>query len=633
MGRRIACVHRGERHPGRRGRRLAAVRTVTGDSVLVSRSGGTQNLAMQFFDRVAISGDHEAFRYCQGDDWVSVTWHETAERVIRLAAGLLALGITAEQPIGIASSTRYEWILADLANMCAGAATTTVYPSTNAGDAAYILADSESRIVFAEDEIQLAKLDARRADLPDLKTIVVFDGHADGDWVMTLDDLEEIGAKHLIEHPGCVRETSEAILGGRLATLIYTSGTTGRPKGVRLSHRAWVYQGETVAAMNLLDENDLQLLWLPMAHSFGKVLLTAQLACGFVSAIDGRVDRIVDNLAAVRPTFMGAAPRIFEKAHARIVTTQQAHGGIRAKLFDAAFKLGRTVDARRIAGQQVSLRMSLQHKLFDRLAFSRIRQAFGGRIRFFVSGSAPLNLEIAEWFHAAGLLILEGYGLTETAGGGFINRPDNYKLGTVGLPFDGTSVRIGDQDEVQISGPCVMAGYHHMPEATIATFTADGWLRTGDMGAIDPDGFLTITGRIKDLFKTTGGKYIAPSAIEAKFMSLCPYASRFLVFGEARNYCVALITLDEDVISGWAANNGLEGVSYTELAQSPAVHQLVDGYVDQLNTELNRWETIKKWALLDHDLTIENGELTPSLKAKRAVIAEQYREVVDALYT
>lgn len=605
---------------------------MTGDSVLVPRSSGTQNLAMQFFDRVAISGDHEAFRYRQGDNWVSVTWHETAERVTRLAAGLLALGMTAEQPIGIASSTRYEWILADLANMCAGAATTTVYPSTNAGDTAYILADSESRIVFAEDEIQLAKLDARRADLPDLERIVVFDGHADGDWVMTLDDLEEVGAKHLIEHPGCVREASEAILADRLATLIYTSGTTGRPKGVRLSHRAWVYQGEAVAAMGLLDENDLQLLWLPMAHSFGKVLLTAQLACGFVSAIDGRVDKIVDNLAAVRPTFMGAAPRIFEKAHARIVTTQQARGGIRAKLFDSAFKLGRTVDARRIAGQHVPLRTRVQHKLFDRLVFSRIRQAFGGRIRFFVSGSAPLNPEIADWFHAAGLLILEGYGLTETAGGGFINRPDNYKLGTVGLPFDGTSVRIGDQDEVQISGPCVMTGYHHMPEATITTFTADRWLRTGDMGAIDPDGFLTITGRIKDLFKTTGGKYVAPSVIETKFMSLCPYASRFLVFGEAHNYCVALITLDEDVISEWATNNGLEGASYTELVKSPAVRQLVDGYVDQLNTELNRWETVKKWALLDHDLTVESGELTPSLKAKRGVIAEQYREVLDALY-
>ncbi|MCV7204274.1 long-chain fatty acid--CoA ligase [Mycolicibacterium peregrinum] len=606
---------------------------MTGDSVLVPRSGGTQTLAMQFFDRVAISGDHEAFRYRQGDGWVAVTWSETADRVIRLAAGLLALGVTAEQPIGIASSTRYEWILADLANMCAGAATTTVYPSTNAGDAAYILADSESRIVFAEDEVQLAKLTARRAELPDLKTIVVFDGHTDGDWVITLADLEEIGAKHLIEHPRCVRDASEAILAEQLATLIYTSGTTGRPKGVRLSHRTWVYQGAAVAALNLLDDNDLQLLWLPMAHSFGKVLLSAQLACGFVSAIDGRVDRIVDNLAAVRPTFMGAAPRIFEKAHARIVTTQQANGGVGAKLFDAAFTLSRAVDARRIAGHRVPLRMNLQHKLFDLLVFRRIRRAFGGRIRFFVSGSAPLNLQIAEWFHAAGLLILEGYGLTETAGGGFINRPDNYKLGTVGLPFDGTSVRIGDQDEVQISGPCVMAGYHHMPEATIATFTADGWLRTGDMGALDADGFLTITGRIKDLFKTTGGKYIAPSAIEAKFMSLCPYASRFLVFGDARNYCVALITLDGDVISDWAANNGLEGASYSEMAQAAAVRQLVDGYVDQLNTGLNRWETIKKWALLDHDLTIESGELTPSLKAKRAVVGERYREVLDGLYT
>ncbi|MBX8690334.1 AMP-dependent synthetase/ligase [Mycolicibacterium porcinum] len=603
------------------------------DSSPAPRLEGTcQNLAMQFFDRVATSGDHEAFRYRRGDDWVSVTWHETGERVIRLAAGLLALGVAAEQPIGIASSTRYEWILADLANMCAGAATTTVYPSTNSGDAAFILADSESRIVFAEDEIQLEKLNARRADLPDLKTIVLFDGHADGDWVMTLDDLEEIGTKHLIEHPECVRAASEAILAERLATLIYTSGTTGRPKGVRLSHRAWVYQGEAVAAMNLLGENDLQLLWLPMAHSFGKVLLTAQLACGFVSAIDGRVDRIVDNLAAVRPTFMGAAPRIFEKAHARIVTTQHVHGGIRARLFDAAFTSGRTVDARRAAGRRVPLRMSLRRNLFDRLVFSRIRQAFGGRIRFFVSGSAPLNPEIAEWFHAAGLLILEGYGLTETAGGGFINRPDNYKLGTVGLPFDGTSVRIGDQDEVQISGPCVMAGYHHMPEATTATFTADGWLRTGDMGTIDPDGFLTITGRIKDLFKTTGGKYIAPSAIEAKFTSVCPYASRFLVFGEAHNYCVALITLDPDVIAEWAAKNGLEGAAYSELMQSTAVHQLVQGYVDRLNTELNRWETIKKWALLDHDLTVEREELTPSLKVKRAVIAERYRELLDAFY-
>jgi long-chain acyl-CoA synthetase len=588
------------------------------------------NLAELFLDRVKASPDKEAFRYLEQGNWVSVTWEHTHSRVEALAAGLLALGIEPEQRVGIASSTRYEWILADLAVMCAGAATTTVYPSTKADDTAYILSDSESRVVFAEDDSQVAKL--HRADLPSVQRVVVFDGTTDGDWVISLDDLAELGTKHLLEHQSCVRKAAEGISSDRLATLIYTSGTTGRPKGVRLPHRAWVYQGAAVAGMDLLNEDDLQLLWLPLAHSFGKVLIAAQLACGFASAVDGRVDKIVDNTAEVKPTFMGAAPRIFEKAYARIVTTQQAQGGPRAKLFETAFRVGVEADRRRLAGETVPLRMRLQHKLFDRLVFSKVRQAFGGRIRFFVSGSAPLNREIAEWFHAAGLLILEGYGLTESAGGGFINRPDHYKLGTVGLPFEGTSVRIDEQGEVQMQSPCVMDGYHHLPDATSQAFT-DGWLRTGDKGALDEDGFLAITGRIKDLFKTSGGKYIAPPAIEAKFMALCPYASQFLVFGEARNFCVALITLDADSIAAWAAENSLSDVPYAELAKSPAVQQMIDDHVRKLNAELNRWETIKKWALLDHDLSLERGELTPSLKVKRAVVAELNQELLKSFYS
>jgi long-chain acyl-CoA synthetase len=258
---------------------------------------------------------------------------------------------------------------------------------------------------------------------------------------------------------------------------------------------------------------------------------------------------------------------------------------------------------------------------------------FGGRIRFFVSGAAPLNREIGEWFHAAGLLILEGYGLTESTAGACINRPDHYKLGTVGLPFDGTSIRINDDDgEVQIRGACVMHGYHNLPDQTADVFTDDGWLRTGDVGKIDADGFLTVTGRIKDIFKTSGGKYIAPSAIESKFMAICPYASQFLVFGEARNYCVALIALDADLMSGWAAENGLDGANYQDLVKAPAVREMIGGYVATLNAELNRWETVKKWKLLDHDLSIERGELTPSLKVKRAVVVEQNKHVLDTLY-
>jgi long-chain acyl-CoA synthetase len=319
-------------------------------------------------------------------------------------------------------------------------------------------------------------------------------------------------------------------------------------------------------------------------------------------------------MGVVKPTFMAAVPRIFEKAHGRVVTTAQGKGGVQAQLFDRAFKVGLEVDRRRREGNSVPLPLRLQHQLFDRLVFSKVRETFGGRLRFFVSGSAPLNREIAEWFHAAGLLILEGYGLTESAGAGFINRPDNYKLGTVGLPFDGTDVRISDDGEVQIHGPLVMTGYHNLPDKTDEAMTDDGWLRSGDRGTLDEDGFLTITGRIKELFKTSGGKYVAPPAIEARFMALCPYASQFLVFGEGRQFCVALVTLDNDAIKGWAEEHGVSGKSYSDLTKSDEVREMIDGYIDELNKGLNE------------------GELTPSLKVKRSVVADHNKETLDAFY-
>jgi long-chain acyl-CoA synthetase len=588
------------------------------------------NLAMLFLNRVEASPDKEAFRYPGKDGWTSVSWKQAAERVEALAAGLLALGIEPENRIGIASTTRLEWILADLAIMCAGAATTTVYPSTNGDDTAYILADSASRVVFAEDDTQLEKIAEHRGDLPDLAKVVVFEGSGDGDSVITLDELAELGAKRLADDPSCVRKVAEEIPADRLATLIYTSGTTGKPKGVRLRHEAWVYTGAAIAEMDLLGEDDLQLLWLPLAHAFGKVLISTQLACGFASAIDGRVDKIVENTGVVKPTFMGAAPRIFEKAYAKIVTQQS---GAKAILFNRAFAVGKEVARRRREGKFVWPHLTLQQNVFDRLVFAKIRDVFGGRIRFFVSGSAPLNRDIAEWFDAAGLLILEGYGLTESAGAGFINRPNNYKLGTVGLPFDGTEVRISDAGEVQFRSKCVMAGYHHLEKATAEALSDDGWLSTGDQGKLDDDGFLTITGRIKELFKLSNGKYVAPPAIEAKFATLCPYASQFMVFGEGRNFAAALVTLDADSISGWAKDHGLRDTSYEELTESEAVHEMIDEHVKKLNASLNRWETIKKWALLDHELSVEGGELTPSLKVKRGVIAEQNKETLDGFYS
>src|SRR6478609_3752058 len=358
------------------------------------------NVALQFLDRVSKSPRGEAFRYPDGERWVSITWAEAGTDVSRLAAGLLALGLEPEQRVGIPSGTRYEWIFADLAVMCAGGATTTVYPSTNAEDTAYILSDSECRVVFAEDDEQLAKLLDHRAELPHLAKVVTFEPSASGragtdDWVIGLDELGTLGDTYLAEHPDVIEETAQAIGPDQLATLIYTSGTTGRPKGVRLRHRSWVYEGSAIQAKNILSESDLEFRWLPMAHSFGKVLLSTQLAIGYPAAIDGRVDKIVDNLGIVKPTFMGAAPRIFEKAHARIVTMQAAEGGAKEAIFKQAFKVGLAVDKAKREGRSPGVVLNVQHAVFDRLVFAKVRERFGGRVRFFISGAAALNQDIA----------------------------------------------------------------------------------------------------------------------------------------------------------------------------------------------------------------------------------------------
>jgi long-chain acyl-CoA synthetase len=599
-------------------------------SVIDNRS---RNVAAQFLDRVKISPKREAYRYpADGDTWKSLTWEESGELVRSYAAGLLALGVEREQRVGIASGTRYEWILADLAVMCAGGATTTVYPSTNAEDVAYIVADSDCRFVFAEDDDQIKKLVEHRTDLPQVEKVITFDGQSDGEWVIGLDDLAKLGEARIAEQPDEIDRISREIQPDALATLIYTSGTTGKPKGVRLLHQSWTYEGAVIQSYGILDEDDLQFLWLPMAHSFGKVLLCSQLACGFPTAVDGRVDKIIDNLAVVKPTFMGAAPRIFEKAHGRINTMQQAEGGLKEKIFNQAFAVGIRYDTLRREGKPIPFLLARQHALFDKLVFSKVRDRFGGRVRFFISGAAALNQEIAEWFHAAGIVILEGYGLTETSAGAFVNHPDHYKFGTVGPAFPGEEVKIAADGEVLIKGPNVMEGYHNLDEATKEALE-DGWLHTGDIGELDSDGFLRITDRKKDLFKTSGGKYIAPSAIESQFKAICPYASQFLVQGNERNYCVALITLDPEAITEWAGRNEMAGRSYGEIITSDACKEMVSAYVDQLNQRLNRWETIKKHIILDHDLTVESGELTPSMKVKRKVVEDNYRSEISALYS
>ncbi|UXA08923.1 long-chain fatty acid--CoA ligase [Mycobacterium sp. SMC-2] len=590
------------------------------------------SVAQMFVNRVAATPHAEAFRYPQDHTWASVTWEQVGERVRNLAAGLISLGIAPEDRVALASATRYEWVLADFAIMCAGAATTTVYPTTNATDVAYIVANSGSRVVVAEDQAQLDKLVEHRAELPDVSKVVVIDGNGDGDWVISLADLELLGKQLLADRPDAVDERVAAVGPDHLASLIYTSGTTGRPKGVRLTHGAWTYTAAAIDALDILGPNDLNFLWLPLAHAFGKVMLALPLQVGFPTAIDGRVERIIDNLAVLRPTIMGAAPRIFEKAHARIQDMAAERGRLRKMIFDWAIGVGTKVSEARQSGKKPSLASSLAYKVADRLVFATIRERFGGRLRFFVSAAAALDRNVAQWFDAVGIIVLEGYGLTETAAASFINRPNAYRFGTVGWPFPATDVRIAEDGEVLLKGPGVMTAYHDLPDATAEALDGDGWFHTGDIGEIDNDGFLRITDRKKDMFKTSQGKYVAPSAIDARFKGCCPYVSEILVYGEGKPYCVALVSLDTEAITDWANRNGLAGKSFADIARDDRTQRLIAGYIDALNTELNRWEQIKKFAIADREFTVESGDLTPSMKLKRKVVIEKFADRLEALY-
>ncbi|MGX1883754.1 AMP-dependent synthetase/ligase [Streptomyces sp. NPDC055287] len=610
------------------------------------------SVATLFIERVAATPDAEAYRYPvpaaagQGPDaWKSLSWGQAAERVYAIAAGLIDLGVQPEERVALASNTRVEWILADLGVMCAGAATTTVYPSTNAEESAYILADSESRVLIAEDASQLAKARERRSDLPNLAHVVVVDATgvepAEDDpegWLLTLAELEARGAAYLEKHPQAVTERVEAITSDQLATLIYTSGTTGRPKGVRLPHDCWSYMAKATVATGLISTTDVQYLWLPLAHVFGKVLTSGQIEAGHVTAVDGRVDKIIENLPVVQPTYMAAVPRIFEKVYNGVAAKARAGGGAKYKIFQWAADVAREYakvtqdNFRRTGTASAPFGLTAKHKIADTLVYAKIREAFGGRLRACVSGSAALAPDIGFFFSGAGIHILEGYGLTESSAASFVNPGEAYRTGTVGKPLPGTEVRIADDGEILLRGPGIMQGYHQLPEKTAEVLEPDGWFHTGDIGELSVDGYLRITDRKKDLIKTSGGKYIAPAEVEGQFKAVCPFVSNILVHGADRNYCTALIALDEPTILGWAKDNGLGGKSYAEVVASKKTEEFIEGYVKRLNEGLQRWQTIKKFRLLPRDLDIEHGELTPSLKLKRPVVEREYKNLIEEMY-
>ncbi|WP_432010006.1 AMP-dependent synthetase/ligase [Streptomyces cucumeris] len=621
------------------------------------------SLAHFFLSRVRATPDAEAYRFpvptAPGgsppgeagpgeEEWHALTWARTGERAAAIAAGLMALGVRPQERVAIASGTRVEWILADLGVMCAGGATTTVYPTTDADETAYILADSESRVLFAEDAGQLAKVLRHRAELPALTAVVTFEpvepaAAGDGPEVLSLEELERRGGELLAERPDVVEETVAKIDPEDLATLIYTSGTTGRPKGVRLAHDCWSFQAQSALGLGLLSREDLEYAWLPMAHAFGKNLLCAQIAVGYPLAVDGRLERLPANLRLLRPTVMAAVPRVFEKIYNSLAAEARRMGGTKLRIFTWAARVARTyARAAQSKGAEtgqgmesgkslVPFWLSVQHVIADRLVYAGVREVFGGRIRGCTSGSAPLAPEIGLFFSGAGIPILEGYGLTESSCGASMSLLE-YRTGVAGRPLPGVEMRIADNGEILMRGPNIMRGYHHLPEKTAEVLDPDGWFHTGDQGELTEDGYLRITGRIKELIKTSGGKYVAPLEIESRLKGACPFISNVVVVGDHRHYCSALITLDEPTLTAWAREQGMTGLGYHELCGSKEVRALVAGYVDGVNAGLQRWQTLKRFTVLPRDFDQAHGEVTPSMKVRRPQVQRSFAAEIDAMY-
>jgi long-chain acyl-CoA synthetase len=549
-------------------------------------------------EAVGNAPDQPAYLEEQDDGWRPVPWDEAAERVEALAHGLLARGVRHGDRVAVLARTRLEWILLDWAVMSIGAVVVGLYPTSSAKECEYILGHCEAVLAFTEDDEQTRKLVSIRGSLPHLREIIPFD------W---LDKLESDGrlAKHLKPEP--VGEDD-------LATLIYTSGTTGPPKGCMLTHRNLVTAAKRVVeGMNQPD--DTCLLFLPLAHSYGRLAHQAATDRGTTVALVADVARVPEALAAVRPTVLPAVPRVYEKIHANALGEIERAGGVRRRIGLWALGVGARTSRAAREGVPVKGVLAQQQRLADRLVFSKVRERLGGRLRIGISGAAPLSTDVMEFFHALGVPVIEGYGLTETASSATLNEPGDFRIGTVGRPVDGTEVQLAEDGEILVRSDSVFAGYYKDPEATAASLTDDGWLQTGDVGEIDDDGFLRITDRKKDLIITAGGKNIAPQNLE-NALKASRFVSQALVVGDRRPYVTALVTLDE-----------------AELPSNERDPQaLVQEVVDDVNRDRMRVEQIKRFVILPRDFSQEEGEVTPTLKLRRRVIHEHFADEIEQLY-
>jgi long-chain acyl-CoA synthetase len=595
-----------------------------------------KSLGSLFWEQVARFGGRTAQRVkAPGGGWIDVPWKDLGEEVREVALGLIELGRAPRDAIGILSQTRAEWVRADFAVLSTGGVTIPVYATYPRETCAYIARDSEMRTLFVEDAHQLTKALAAAAESRSLETIILMQGTAPAGGgsarprILDWQGLRALGRQS--RAPVVLEERIGTITPRDVATIVYTSGTTGAPKGVVQTHGNHLASLDMITRVTGVREGDTHLLFLPLAHSFARMESFLGIRLGLITAFAESIERLPENLREVRPDFICSVPRVFEKVYAKILSGVAAAPPLRRRFFDWALSVGRRASRLEREGRPIPAALGLQRSVADHLVFAKLRAALGGRLRFCVSGGAPLAPEIAEFFHAAGILVLEGYGLTETCPILASNHPDAYRFGTVGRPFQGVELKIAADGEILARGPNIAQGYYRKPEETAAVFEPDGWFHTGDVGELDPDGYLRITDRKKDLIKTSGGSYVAPQHIE-NLLKADPFVSQAVVEGDRRPYPIALLTLNPEELAKIAREHGLGDKPVQELVEHPVVMERVRRIVDAVNGHLATYARIKRFAVLPADFTQESGELTPTLKVKRRDVRQKYAAVIDSLY-
>src|SRR5262247_2536672 len=592
------------------------------------------SLARMFWNRVEKSALRPAQQLKQHKGWTTLTWREVGEAVREIASGLVALGRRPGEAIAILSTSRAEWVKADFAIFSVVAVSLKKNPSYPPDLIQYIVNDAGVKTLIAEDPIQLAKVLEVEASMPNLEQIVIihgYEGREPSPRIFTWEALRRLGRDHVDGLKTELASRVDGIKTDDVATIVYTSGTTGPPKGVVQSHGNHLAALESAAQTSSIAEGDVHLLFLPLAHSFARLESFIGVHRGLCTAFAESIDKLRENLPEARPHFICSVPRVFEKVYAGAMARAEGGSPAKRKIFHWAVGVGKEVSKLKQTKRPVPGALAFKYRLAEKLVFSKMQAALGGRLRFAVSGGAPLSREIAEFFHSAGILILEGYGLTETCPAATFNRPTRFKFGSVGQALDNVDIKIATDGEILIRGANVARGYLKQPEATAEVFEPSGWFHSGDIGRIDEDGFLFITDRKKDLIVTAGGMNIAPQNIE-NLLKADPFISQVMVHGDRRPYPVALITLNAEELSKFAREQGILASEAAAIVRHPKVAERVGRTVEEKNTQLQSYAKIKRFTVLPTDFTVEQGELTPTLKVKRKVVSQKYKDAIEELY-